>query len=115
MQHLPSKQRATLLLREVLGFSAREVADLRGCTVASVNSALQRARATLDTRREATGDTAAQSPDAVQRALGKRYAAAFSSLDMEWRTARRPSASTGQPAPAHRRAAGVTQHTFIDR
>ncbi|MEH0475029.1 sigma-70 family RNA polymerase sigma factor [Streptomyces sp. B21-097] len=83
LQHLPSKQRATLLLREVLGFSAREVADLHGCTVASVNSALQRARATLAARREASGDTAVQSPDAVQRALAKRYAAAFSSFDME--------------------------------
>lgn len=83
LQHLPSKQRATLLLREVMGFSAREVADLHGCTVASVNSALQRARATLAARREATNDTAVRPPSTVQQALAKRYAAAFSSFDME--------------------------------
>jgi RNA polymerase sigma-70 factor (ECF subfamily) len=83
LQHLPSKQRATLLLREVMGFSAREVADLHGCTVASVNSALQRARATLAARREATRDTAVRPPGTVQQALAKRYAAAFSGFDME--------------------------------
>ncbi|MEO3751322.1 sigma-70 family RNA polymerase sigma factor [Streptomyces sp. B6B3] len=83
LQHLPSKQRATLLLREVMGFSAREVADLHGCTVGAVNSALQRARATLAARRAATNDTATRPPSAVQQALAKRYAAAFSSFDME--------------------------------
>jgi RNA polymerase sigma-70 factor (ECF subfamily) len=79
LQHLPPKQRATLILRDVLSWQASEVAELLDTSVASVNSALQRARATLAER-----DVAA-APDAVddaQRALLSRYVAAFESYDI---------------------------------
>jgi RNA polymerase sigma-70 factor (ECF subfamily) len=81
LQHLPPRQRAVLILREVLRWKASEVAELLDTTVQSVNSALQRARAALSAT-DVTGESAA-SMDEQQRALLERYVDAFERYDME--------------------------------
>ncbi|MEU9982825.1 sigma-70 family RNA polymerase sigma factor [Streptomyces sp. NPDC050856] len=86
LQHLPPKQRVVLILREVLAWKASEVAELLGTTVASVNSALQRARATLADSEPARTDTA-DPLDEEQRRLLERYVAAFEGYDMTALTA----------------------------
>jgi RNA polymerase sigma-70 factor, ECF subfamily len=80
LQHLPPKQRAALLLTEVLGCSAAEVASTLETTVPAVNSALQRARATLAARNQ---DTALTPGSGVQQALLDRYVSAFERYDIE--------------------------------
>lgn len=80
LQHLPARQRAVLILREVLRWSAAEVAELLESTVASVNSALQRARATLNDL-DAGGPAAPM--DDAQRTLLDNYVKAFTSYDID--------------------------------
>lgn len=80
LQHLPPRQRAVLLLAEVLGWSAAEVAEGLDMSVAAVNSALQRARATLATRD--LGDGAGPLSEA-QSTLVSRYVEAFERYDVD--------------------------------
>ncbi|MFD8571623.1 sigma-70 family RNA polymerase sigma factor [Streptomyces sp. NPDC057694] len=82
LQQLPSKQRAVLILREVLAWKASEVAELLDTSVASVNSALQRARATL--AQAPPADSATADPlDEEQQKLLERYVSAFEGYDMK--------------------------------
>ncbi len=82
LQHLPPRQRAALILCEVLRWKATEVAELLDTSVASVNSALQRARSTLE-----AGKVSASDPlpplDEADRALLARYVQAFERYDMD--------------------------------
>ena len=80
LQHLPARQRAVLILREVLRWPATEVAELLDTSVASVNSALQRARATLAARQVNEADVRPVSAD--QQALLARYVDAFERYDI---------------------------------
>jgi RNA polymerase sigma-70 factor, ECF subfamily len=84
IQHLPARQRAVLILRDVLGWSAKETATLLETSVASVNSALQRARPTLkehlpERRMEWAPDT---DPSEAERALLQRYMDAHERVDL---------------------------------
>jgi RNA polymerase sigma-70 factor (ECF subfamily) len=84
LQHLPARQRAVLILREVLRWQATEVAELLDTSVASVNSALQRARATLAGRAAdpASGPPPAEVMTAEQQELLARYVDAFERYDI---------------------------------
>jgi RNA polymerase sigma-70 factor (ECF subfamily) len=85
LQHLPPRQRAVLILCEVLRWQASEVAELLETSVASVNSALQRARATLEATNLTTD--AELSVDTADAELLERYVEAFERYDMEALTA----------------------------
>ncbi|MFI9807823.1 sigma-70 family RNA polymerase sigma factor [Streptomyces sp. NPDC052301] len=88
LQQLPPKQRAVLILREVLAWRASEVAELLDTSVASVNSALQRARATLAEREGEGAEGSVSDPlDEEQQKLLERYVKAFEGYDMTALTA----------------------------
>jgi RNA polymerase sigma-70 factor (ECF subfamily) len=82
LQHLPPKQRAVLILREVLRWQATEVAELLDTSVASVNSALQRARATLETLDLDAEGSGPPSVGPEQAELLSRYVDAFEAYDI---------------------------------
>jgi RNA polymerase sigma-70 factor (ECF subfamily) len=84
LQHLPPRQRAALILAEVVGWSAAEIAETLETTVAAVNSALQRARATLASR--GVRPEPATLPEAQEQLLA-RYVEAFEAYDVERLTA----------------------------
>jgi RNA polymerase sigma-70 factor, ECF subfamily len=81
LQYLPARQRAVLILRDVLGFHAAEVAELLGTTAPAVNSALQRAHAQLE-RVAPAEDQLAEPPQPRQRELLDRYVTAFEAGDV---------------------------------
>jgi RNA polymerase sigma-70 factor (ECF subfamily) len=82
LQHLPPRQRAVLILRDVLAWRAAEVAELLDTSVAAVNSALQRARAQLDAIAP-TPDDVLEPTAADKRELLERYVAAFERKDVD--------------------------------
>ncbi|MEU5156892.1 sigma-70 family RNA polymerase sigma factor [Glycomyces sp. NPDC021274] len=82
LQHLPARQRAVLILRDVLGWRAAEVAELLDTSTAAVNSALQRARAQLEQAGPAE-DTLVEPTDPERRALLDKFVAAFANSDAE--------------------------------
>jgi len=95
LQHLPARQRAVLLLREVLDYSAAETADLLDTTVAAVNSTLQRARRTRDEHlagdtsgrtgpgTDTHADTDTDTDTGTIRTVARRYAAAWEAGDVD--------------------------------
>jgi len=102
IQLLPAKQRAVLILRDVLGWSAKEVADALGDSVAAVTSALQRARSGVAKRRDPPA------PAAEERALVKRFMTAWDAVDVEGLVALLTEDALMTMPPERMRVAGAT-------
>jgi RNA polymerase sigma-70 factor (ECF subfamily) len=85
MQHLPARQRAVLILRDVLGFSARETAEVLDTTPVSIDSALQRAHKTVDERlpEQSQQETLRSVDDADLKAVVERFVAAWERADVD--------------------------------
>jgi RNA polymerase sigma-70 factor (ECF subfamily) len=83
LQALPPRQLAVLILRDVLGFPATEVADMLGSSVESVTSALKRARATLQRQRPAESEPAPAAGSPAEEAIVAKFVSAYSSADLD--------------------------------
>ena len=108
IQELPGRQRAVLILRDVLGWTSPEVAELLDSTVAATNSALQRARATIELHLPAAPPAPAEHDE---RELLGRYVAAFESDDVDGLVAllREDAVLRMPPQPAVRGAAAIAK------
>jgi RNA polymerase sigma-70 factor, ECF subfamily len=106
IQHLPGRQRAVLILRDVLGWTSPEVAELLESTVAAVNSALQRARATIEQHLPAP---APEPAEAVERELLQRYVEVWERDDIDGLVAllREDAVLRMPPEPAVRGAVAI--------
>jgi RNA polymerase sigma-70 factor (ECF subfamily) len=109
LQHLPPRQRAVLILREVLRWRAQEVAELLDTSVQSVNSALQRARATLASREVTPGRTP-EPDDPEQQALLARYVDVFERFDVDAMVALLHEDATLQMPPFAMWMRGATEY-----
>jgi RNA polymerase sigma-70 factor (ECF subfamily) len=103
IQLLPPKQRAVLILRDVLGWSAKEAAETLGDSVAAVNSALQRARASLGRLQGAGASPHLPSSEEHERELLRRFMAAWDAVDIDGLVAllTEDALLTMPPAPTH--------------
>jgi RNA polymerase sigma-70 factor, ECF subfamily len=112
IQELPGRQRAVLIFRDVLGWTAPEVAEILESTVASVNSALQRARGTIE---QELPETARTEVEQTERELLNRYVAAFEHADMEGLVALLREDATLRMPPQPLLSGGVRiAHFFLD-
>src|SRR5260370_32105320 len=107
IQQLPPRQRAALLLCDVLSWGTAEAATLLGGSTASVNSALQRARATLSKRYGDGQPSATSQPNALQEKLLGRYLKAWEELDLDGFVALLKEMASLQCPPRRHGLAGV--------
>ena len=113
-QLLPPKQRAVLILRDVLDWSAKETAEVLGDSVAAVNSALQRARAGLERGRRIAAPRHAPTDDAEERLLLRRFMEAWEAVDVDGIVSllARDALMTMPPEPFHARGAETVGRFF---